>query len=112
PACYWSVQVEWLPELKEDCMPHCPYRVTGSEFDLKEDNKTLGRILSMEERSLSTESLLKLRKKMGSVCFVTCSAIPETSCKSVFEEAIAKIFQEKKKRKKRCSVGQSLCLIL
>ncbi|XP_057589205.1 rho-related GTP-binding protein RhoJ isoform X2 [Hippopotamus amphibius kiboko] len=54
PASYHNVQEEWVPELK-DCMPHVPYVLIGTQIDLRDDPKTLARLLYMKEKPLTYE---------------------------------------------------------
>uniref|UniRef100_A0A9L0S304 Ras homolog family member J n=1 Tax=Equus caballus TaxID=9796 RepID=A0A9L0S304_HORSE len=61
PASYHNVQEEWVPELK-DCMPHVPYVLIGTQIDLRDDPKTLARLLYMKEKPLTYEHGVKLAK--------------------------------------------------
>ncbi|KAA0708731.1 Rho-related GTP-binding protein [Triplophysa tibetana] len=62
PASYHNVQEEWVPELKS-CMPHVPYILIGTQIDLRDDPKTLARLLHMKEKPLSYEQGLKLSRE-------------------------------------------------
>ncbi|XP_048840977.1 rho-related GTP-binding protein RhoJ [Brienomyrus brachyistius] len=64
PASYHNVQEEWVPELKA-CMPHVPYILIGTQIDLRDDPKTLSRLLHMKERPLTYEQGLKLAREIG-----------------------------------------------
>ncbi|CAO2586627.1 Rho-related GTP-binding protein RhoJ [Lemmus lemmus] len=65
PASYHNVQEEWVPELK-DCMPHVPYVLIGTQIDLRDDPKTLARLLYMKEKPLTYEHGVKLAKAVWS----------------------------------------------
>ncbi|XP_002754057.2 rho-related GTP-binding protein RhoJ [Callithrix jacchus] len=110
PASYHNVQEEWVPELK-DCMPHVPYVLIGTQIDLRDDPKTLARLLYMKEKPLTYEHGVKLAKAIGAQCYLECSALTQKGLKAVFDEAILTIFHPKKK-KKRCSKGHSCCSII
>nr|XP_008117796.1 PREDICTED: rho-related GTP-binding protein RhoJ isoform X2 [Anolis carolinensis] len=62
PASYHNVQEEWVPELK-GCMPHVPYVLIGTQIDLRDDPKTLARLLYMKEKPLTYEHGIKLAKE-------------------------------------------------
>ncbi|KAB0407351.1 hypothetical protein E2I00_001558 [Balaenoptera physalus] len=110
PASYHNVQEEWVPELK-DCMPHVPYVLIGTQIDLRDDPKTLARLLYMKEKPLTYEHGVKLAKAIGAQCYLECSALTQKGLKAVFDEAILTIFHPKKK-KKHCSKCHSCCLII
>ncbi|XP_036752176.1 rho-related GTP-binding protein RhoJ isoform X1 [Manis pentadactyla] len=110
PASYHNVQEEWVPELK-DCMPHVPYVLIGTQIDLRDDPKTLARLLYMKEKPLTYEHGVKLAKavqsdlnlilNIGAQCYLECSALTQKGLKAVFDEAILTIFHPKKKKKCR-----------
>uniref|UniRef100_A0A4W2DPY6 Ras homolog family member J n=2 Tax=Bos TaxID=9903 RepID=A0A4W2DPY6_BOBOX len=110
PASYHNVQEEWVPELK-GCMPHVPYVLIGTQIDLRDDPKTLARLLYMKEKPLTYEHGVKLAKAIGAQCYLECSALTQKGLKAVFDEAILTIFHPKKK-KKHCSQCHSCCSII
>ncbi|KAF5922802.1 hypothetical protein HPG69_013147 [Diceros bicornis minor] len=110
PASYHNVQEEWVPELK-DCMPHVPYVLIGTQIDLRDDPKTLARLLYMKEKPLTYEHGVKLAKAIGAQCYLECSALTQKGLKAVFDEAILTIFHPKKK-KKQCSECHSCCSVI
>ncbi|KAL7992732.1 hypothetical protein Chor_016988, partial [Crotalus horridus] len=65
PASYHNVQEEWVPELKV-CMPHVPYVLIGTQIDLRDDPRTLARLLYMKEKPLTYEHGIKLAKEKTS----------------------------------------------
>ncbi|XP_026088460.1 rho-related GTP-binding protein RhoJ-like [Carassius auratus] len=95
PASYHNVQEEWVPELKS-CMPHVPYILIGTQIDLRDDPKTLARLLQMKEKPLTYEQGLKLAREIGAQCYLECSALTQKGLKTVFDEAILTIFSPKK----------------
>ncbi|NXI70463.1 RHOJ protein, partial [Anseranas semipalmata] len=110
PASYHNVQEEWVPELKV-CMPNVPYVLIGTQIDLRDDPKTLARLLYMKEKPLTYEHGVKLAKEIGAQCYLECSALTQKGLKTVFDEAILTIFHPKKK-KKRCAKCHTCCTIL
>uniref|UniRef100_Q9H4E5-2 Isoform 2 of Rho-related GTP-binding protein RhoJ n=1 Tax=Homo sapiens TaxID=9606 RepID=Q9H4E5-2 len=81
------------------------------QIDLRDDPKTLARLLYMKEKPLTYEHGVKLAKAIGAQCYLECSALTQKGLKAVFDEAILTIFHPKKK-KKRCSEGHSCCSII
>ncbi|XP_028362194.2 rho-related GTP-binding protein RhoJ [Phyllostomus discolor] len=107
PASYHNVQEEWVPELK-DCMPHVPYVLIGTQIDLRDDPKTLARLLYMKEKPLTYEHGVKLAKAIGAQCYLECSALTQKGLKAVFDEAILTIFHPKKKEETLLRVSRLL----
>lgn len=97
PASYHNVQEEWVSEVKA-CMPHVPYVLIGTQIDLRDDPKTLSRLLYMKEKPITYEQGIKLAKQIGAQCYVECSALTQKGLKTVFDEAILTIFHPKKKK--------------
>ncbi|MGH0177108.1 UNVERIFIED_CONTAM: hypothetical protein FKN15_007350, partial [Acipenser sinensis] len=64
PASYHNVQEEWVTELKA-CMPRVPYILIGTQIDLRDDPKTLARLLHMKEKPMTYEQGIKLAKEVG-----------------------------------------------
>ncbi|KAJ7419624.1 Rho-related GTP-binding protein RhoJ [Pitangus sulphuratus] len=110
PASYHNVQEEWVPELKV-CMPNVPYVLIGTQIDLRDDPKTLARLLYMKEKPLTYEHGVKLAKEIGAQCYLECSALTQKGLKTVFDEAIMTIFHPKKK-KKRCAKCHRCCTLV
>ncbi|KTG34305.1 hypothetical protein cypCar_00003161 [Cyprinus carpio] len=110
PASYHNVQEEWVPELKS-CMPHVPYILIGTQIDLRDDPKTLARLLQMKEKPLTYEQGLKLAREIGAQCYLECSALTQKGLKTVFDEAILTIFSPKK-QKRGCAACRSCCAIM
>ncbi|NXC37839.1 RHOJ protein, partial [Penelope pileata] len=110
PASYHNVQEEWVPELKV-CMPNVPYVLIGTQIDLRDDPKTLARLLYMKEKPLTYEHGVKLAKEIGAQCYLECSALTQKGLKTVFDEAILTIFHPKKK-KKHCAKCHRCCTIV
>uniref|UniRef100_A0A8C2KU66 Rho-related GTP-binding protein RhoJ n=1 Tax=Cyprinus carpio TaxID=7962 RepID=A0A8C2KU66_CYPCA len=110
PASYHNVQEEWVPELKS-CMPHVPYILIGTQIDLRDDPKTLARLLQMKEKPLTYEQGLKLAREIGAQCYLECSALTQKGLKTVFDEAILTIFSPKK-QKRCCAACRSCCAIV
>ncbi|XP_078418368.1 uncharacterized protein LOC144693002 isoform X2 [Cetorhinus maximus] len=63
PASYHNVKEEWVPELKA-CMPHVPYVLIGTQIDLRDDPKTLARLIHMKEKPITYEQGVKLAKEV------------------------------------------------
>ncbi|XP_030070818.1 rho-related GTP-binding protein RhoJ [Microcaecilia unicolor] len=110
PASYHNVREEWVSELKT-CMPHVPYVLIGTQIDLRDDPKTLARLLHMKEKPILYEQGKKLAKEIGAQCYLECSALTQKGLKTVFDEAIFTIFHPKKK-KRSCGRCQSSCAII
>ncbi|XP_043930490.1 rho-related GTP-binding protein RhoJ [Protopterus annectens] len=100
PASFHNVQEEWVSELKA-YMPDVPYILIGTQIDLRDDPKTLTRLMQMKEKILTYEQGVKLAKEIGAQCYLECSALTQKGLKTVFDEAILTIFSPKKKKKKR-----------
>ncbi|KAM5176327.1 Hypothetical predicted protein [Marmota monax] len=84
---------------------------TAGQIDLRDDPKTLARLLYMKEKPLTYEHGVKLAKAIGAQCYLECSALTQKGLKAVFDEAILTIFHPKKK-KNRCSECHGCCSII
>uniref|UniRef100_A0A8C5MVZ2 Ras homolog family member J n=1 Tax=Leptobrachium leishanense TaxID=445787 RepID=A0A8C5MVZ2_9ANUR len=110
PASYHNVQEEWVSELRS-CMPNVPYVLIGTQIDLRDDPKTLARLLYMKEKPITPEQGMKLAKMIGAQCYLECSALTQKGLKNVFDEAILTVFNPKKK-KSRCVKCRNSCTIV
>ncbi|CAH2328709.1 rho-related GTP-binding [Pelobates cultripes] len=110
PASYHNVQEEWVSELRSR-MPHVPYVLIGTQIDLRDDPKTLARLLHMKEKPITQEQGMKLAKMIGAQCYLECSALTQKGLKNVFDEAILTVFNPKKK-KSRCTKCRHSCTIV
>ncbi|ELK27243.1 Rho-related GTP-binding protein RhoJ [Myotis davidii] len=86
------------------------FLICFSVIDLRDDPKTLARLLYMKEKPLTYEHGVKLAKAIGAQCYLECSALTQKGLKAVFDEAIFTIFHPKKK--KRCSGCHRCCSII
>ncbi|KAM7164143.1 rho-related GTP-binding protein RhoJ isoform 2-T2 [Macrochelys suwanniensis] len=84
---------------------------TAGQIDLRDDPKTLARLLYMKEKPLTYEHGVKLAKEIGAQCYLECSALTQKGLKTVFDEAILTIFHPKKK-KRRCVTCHSCCTVV
>ncbi|KAM6130794.1 rho-related GTP-binding protein RhoJ isoform 3-T3 [Pterocles gutturalis] len=84
---------------------------TAGQIDLRDDPKTLARLLYMKEKPLTYEHGVKLAKEIGAQCYLECSALTQKGLKTVFDEAILTIFHPKKK-KKRCAKCHRCCTLV
>ncbi|XP_070787711.1 rho-related GTP-binding protein RhoJ isoform X2 [Pituophis catenifer annectens] len=84
---------------------------TAGQIDLRDDPKTLARLLYMKEKPLTYEHGIKLAKEIGAQCYLECSALTQKGLKAVFDEAILTIFNPKRK-KKLCAKCGSCCSVL
>ncbi|XP_053143205.1 rho-related GTP-binding protein RhoJ isoform X3 [Hemicordylus capensis] len=84
---------------------------TAGQIDLRDDPKTLARLLCMKEKPLTYEHGTKLAKEIGAQCYLECSALTQKGLKAVFDEAILTIFHPKKK-KRPCADCCKCCMVV
>ena len=88
--------------------PDTPLVLVGTKKDLRDDKET---VTSLQDKKLSPISTVqgnKLKKDIGAVKYVECSALTQEGLKTVFDEAIIAALEPKKSAHKKRSSGCSL----
>ena len=88
--------------------PNTPLVLVGTKTDLRDEKETIATLQDKRLSPISTVQGNKLRKDIGAVKYVECSALTQEGLKTVFDEAIIAALGPKKSTHKKRSSGCSL----
>ncbi|CAF4061867.1 unnamed protein product [Rotaria sp. Silwood2] len=77
----------WYPEVKHHC-PHTPIILVGTKLDLRNDTSVIEKLRQQKLAPITSLQGEEMRKKIGAVKYLECSALTKEGLKTVFEEAI------------------------
>ena len=106
PASYDNVKAKWYPVVSH-FSEHTPIVLVGTKQDLRSDIVTIERLKAKHQAPITYAEGLKLKKAIGAVKYVECSALTQEGVKDVFNEVVKVVMQrigKPKKRRKRCSI--------
>ncbi|XP_047337751.1 rac-like GTP-binding protein 5 [Impatiens glandulifera] len=93
-----NISKKWVPELRHYA-PLVPIVLVGTKLDLREDNQ-----FKMDYPGaciISPQQGEELKKQIGAVAYVECSAKTQQNVKGVFDAAIKVVLQPPKSKKKK-----------
>ncbi|KAK4399180.1 Rac-like GTP-binding protein RAC13 [Sesamum angolense] len=107
-ASYENIYKKWMPELRH-YSPNVPIVLVGTKLDLREDKQ----FLSDHPTALpiTTAQGEELKKMIGAVAYIECSAKTQQNVKAVFDTAI-KVVLRPPKLKKKTSKSRRICTFL
>ncbi len=79
--------VQWYPEIEHHA-PNVPIILVGTKLDLREDPATREALKAKKMEPINWERANEVRKEIGAVKYVECSALTQRGLKTVFDEAI------------------------
>ncbi|KAH3867093.1 ras-related C3 botulinum toxin substrate 2-like isoform X1 [Dreissena polymorpha] len=105
-ASYENVRLKWLPELKHHCRD-VPIVLVGTKLDMRDENSTKDDALMNGDRdeniagkTISSQQGDSLKKDVGALFYVECSAKTQTSTRDVFESAIRAVITPSKRKRR------------
>jgi GTPase SAR1 family protein len=90
PTSYANVQAKWAPELKKHC-PKTPIILVGTKIDAREDDRALRELKARKLNPILHEEGLALKKAIGAVDYIECSAKTGKNLKLVFTRCIENV---------------------
>jgi GTPase SAR1 family protein len=83
-----------------------PIILVGTKTDLRQDQKTIDNLKKRDQTPITFEQGEKLRKEIGAIKYIECSALRNQGVKDVFTEAIRLVLFGVKKptTETRCSI--------
>ncbi|KAL8542627.1 hypothetical protein ACS0TY_003490 [Phlomoides rotata] len=93
-----NISKKWVPELHHYA-PSVPIVLVGTKLDLREDKQFKKDYLGA--CTISTEQGEELRKQIGAVAYVECSAKTQQNVKAVFDAAIKMVLRPPKVKKQK-----------
>ncbi|XP_057979704.1 rac-like GTP-binding protein RAC2 isoform X1 [Malania oleifera] len=89
---------KWVPELRHYA-PSVPVVLVGTKLDLREDRQYV--MDYPGARTISTEQGEELKKQVGALAYIECSAKTQQNLKAVFDTAIKVVLQPPKPKKQK-----------
>ncbi|KAL1487528.1 hypothetical protein ABEB36_015798 [Hypothenemus hampei] len=87
PASLKNVWKKWYPEVRTHC-PNTPVLLIGTKLDLVEDKVILKNLTEQKRTPITYRQGLAMRKKIGAVDYLECSALSPNQFEMDFDEAI------------------------
>lgn len=106
PPSFDNVTTKWYPEIEHHA-PNVPIILVGTKLDLREDPATRDALKAKRMEPINWEKANEVRKAIGAVKYVECSALTQRGLKTVFDEAIRAVLSPKlppKKKERKCSI--------
>ncbi|KAI9754439.1 MAG: Rho GTPase protein rac1 [Chaenotheca gracillima] len=105
PPSFANVAAKWHPEIEHHA-PNVPIILVGTKLDLRDDAATLASLRQKRMEPIAAQRGFQLKKDIGAVKYIECSAATQTNLKSVFDEAIRAVLSPppSKKTKKSCVI--------
>nr|WEL12739.1 Ras-related C3 botulinum toxin substrate 1C [Halisarca dujardinii]WEL12740.1 paxillin [Halisarca dujardinii] len=100
-----NVADKWAPEVEHHC-PGMPKILVGTKLDLREDPTELERLKQKNKCPITAVQGESMRKRIGAVAYLECSALTQVCLKDIFDEAIRVVLfpQPLKKKKANCQL--------
>ena len=96
-ASFENVAETWAPEIKHYC-PAVPKILVGAHLELREDKATIERLKSMNYAPITSQQGESMRKQIGAVAYMECSALTRVGIEEIFDTAArAVLFPERLK---------------
>lgn len=93
-----NISKKWVPELRHYA-PSVPIVLVGTKLDLRDDKRF--KLDYPGAYTISTEQGEELKKQIGAVAYVECSAKTQQNVKAVFDAAIKVVLRPQKPKKQR-----------
>ena len=98
-----NVADKWSPEIDHHC-PGVPKILVGTKLDLRDDPSEIEKLKQKNKTPISSQQGETMRKRVGAVAYLECSALTQVGLKDIFDEAIRIVLfpQPSKKKKSSC----------
>jgi Ras family protein A len=104
-----NVQEKWISEVLHFC-PGLPIILVGCKKDLRFDPKTIEELHKTSQKPVTNEQGEEVKKRIGAVKYIECSAKTGEGVREVFEHATRAALTNNKKRGK--SGKKKVCVVL
>ena len=94
---YFPPVLQWYPEVNYHC-PNTPIILVGTKLDLRSDEETLMKLEKRRLHPISYEKGLHLKKEIGAVKYLECSALAQSGLTTVFDEVVWAALPEMKRK--------------
>ncbi|CAF1014085.1 unnamed protein product [Didymodactylos carnosus] len=104
PASFENVRAKWYPEVSHHC-PNTPIVLVGTKLDLRDDKIAIEKLKEKKLNPITSIQGESMRKEVGAIKYLECSALTQKGLKTVFDEAIrAHLCPKPKPKKKLCTL--------
>ncbi|KAI9835227.1 MAG: Rho GTPase protein rac1 [Thelocarpon superellum] len=106
PPSFDNVTAKWHPEIEHHA-PNVPIILVGTKLDLRDDPSTKEALRQKKMEPIGWERANEVKKQIGAVKYIECSALTQRGLKTVFDEAIRAVLSPKpapQKKKAKCSI--------
>ena len=86
PESLESIAEKWFPEIEHHC-PGVPKILVGNKLDLRDSEAEIERLKARNQSLTTQEEGEAMRKKIGAVAYMECSALTQVGLKNVFDRA-------------------------
>ena len=107
PISFDNVKSKWMPEIRLH-MPNTKCILVGTKLDLRDDPKTVQKLVEKKSAPITYERGLAMQKEIGAVKYIECSALTQKNLKEVFVEAIRVVIFPTESSGKKISGGCSI----
>jgi Ras-related C3 botulinum toxin substrate 1 len=106
-----NIKAKWYPEVNHHC-PGVAIILCGTKIDMKEDKRTLQELEAENQKPVSLMEGEQLKRSIGAVKYVECSAKTKKGVKMVFDEA-TRAYLYKSKSSSGGSINfKEICILL
>ena len=108
PISFENVREKWIPEIRLH-NPNTKYMLVGTKLDLRDDPSVIQKLIERKSAPITYERGLAMKKEIGAVKYIECSALTTVNLKTVFYEAVLCCLQQhdeirNEKKKKNCLI--------
>ena len=86
PNSFANVADKWAPEVEHHC-PGVPKILVGTKLDLRDSEADIERLQERHQSPITQEEGEDMRKKIGAVAYMECSALTQMGLKDIFYRA-------------------------
>ena len=102
------LKTQWYPELTHYA-PTTPVILVGTKLDLRDDKNTIRLLFERDLRPISPADGQKLKKDIGAVKYLECSALTQKGLCNVFEETVLTVLNRrelpvKSRKSRKCAI--------
>ena len=86
PNSFANVADKWFPEI-EHHSPGVPKILVGTKLDLRDSEAEIEKLKAMRQSPITQKQGEAMRKKIGAVAYMECSALTQVGLKDIFDSA-------------------------
>ena len=99
PTSFENVANKWAPEINHHC-PDVPKILVGTKLDLRDYEAAIEELKEKNLTPITQQQGEAMRRKIGAVAYMECSALTQRGLKEVFDKASRRVLSDPKFVKK------------